>query len=177
MAALVMLLIVFILFMGTVIVGMIRYDIQLIQHEKTKRLHPRSRRWRQQLPVQKFDTPRTTSQLFSHYRSIVAAPFMAVRAGLGVTATPRRTDIYLVSRLLVQLCNLVTLLYTSYLAVVLHQTELLLIYLIAFLLWFVWAIGRAPLNRRQKISYLLLAPSSLLYFALLALVAPFRRVL
>jgi|GEM_PF-3915298 len=177
MAALVMLLIVFIFFMGTVIVGMIRYDIQLIQIEKAKRLHPHSRRWRKKTAIPKFDTPRTTAQLFSHYRSIVTMPFQAVRAGLGVTNTSRRTDIYLILRQLVQLCNLITLLYTSYLAAVLHQTELLLIYLMAFLIWFAWTISRAPLNKRQKIGYLLLAPSSLLYFALLALVAPFRRVL
>lgn len=177
MAALLLLLIVFVFFIATIIVGMIRYDLQQIQLEKAKRAHPHSRRWRKKTSVPKFDTPHTITQFFAHYRSIVTAPFLAVRAGLGITDTPQRTNIYMILRQLVQLCNLVTLLYTSYLAAALHQPHLLLIYLAAFTLWLVWTIGRAPLSKRQKISYLLLAPSSFFYFALLALAAPFRRVL
>jgi hypothetical protein len=135
-------------------------------------------------------SPQTLRQFFHNYYVIASAPFIAVRAGLGIRQpysswpmivrlqladTTRWTHLYIAFRWLTHVANLTVLLYVSYIAVVLYQPEFLLMYLAGFVLWMIWAIVRyRHLSFVQKITYLLLAPASLIYFAVRCLTAPFR---
>jgi hypothetical protein len=140
------------------------------------------------IPV--LESPQTIREFFRVYHRIALAPFVAARAGLGVTlpssswplmtnlrTTPmsQRTRLYLVLRWLAAVANLYTLVYAGYIAVVLYQPEFLLMYLAAFGFWLLWAISRyQQLRFRDKLIYLLLAPASLIYFVVRSLVTPLR---
>ncbi len=134
--------------------------------------------------------PQTLRQFFHNYYLIASAPFIAVRTGLGIkqpyspwpvivrlqsAGMTRQTRLYIAFRWLTHIANLAVLLYVGYVAVVLYQPEFLLMYLAGFGLWMVWAISSYRyLSFGQKITYLLLAPASLIYFAFRCLTAPFR---
>lgn len=140
------------------------------------------------MPV--LQSPQTVRQFFHFYHKIASAPFITARAGLAVTlprsswpvlanlemtAVTRRTRIYLIMRWLAGIANLYTLVYVGYIAVVLYQPEFFLMYLGTFGAWMLWAMSRyQQLRFRDKLFYLVLAPASLIYFALRSLFTPLR---
>lgn len=139
------------------------------------------------------EMPDNIGELLTFYRQIAAAPFIAVRAAFHVVPiwgsgwpvivnlhtriSFWRARTYAFFRWLMYVSNAAVLLYALYSAVVLHQLELLLLYLGIFTIWLVTAIWMYPyFSFRQKIVSLVLAPVSLGYFTILALVSPFTSL-
>jgi len=95
----------------------------------------------------------TISQLFTNYYFIAAYPFITSQFGLRVVAAKkqwptmtrptlminRRSILYIIGRWVLQSFNLVTFIYASYLAFMLGQPDLILLYAAGFYLWMVWA--------------------------------------
>lgn len=145
------------------------------------------------LPI--LSPPRTLGQFFHLYRHIAAAPFVMSRAGLGIIAPcplwptmmrpgqtiNRRTYVYATGRWLVQVANLLTLLFACYLAIVLAQPALFIAYLFVLGIWMALAIAQYPhLSLRQRAAYLLLSPVAFSYFVFLciqtSLAPPLRQI-
>jgi hypothetical protein len=75
----------------------------------------------------------------------------------------------------VQVANIVTLTYATYLAFMHSQPEFLIMYLAGFLFYLIWAIGSyRHLTFTQKLGYLTLAPVSVLSFFFHTFMAPLR---
>jgi|GEM_PF-3959370 len=138
------------------------------------------------LPILK--PPQTPKGLLRLYHRIAAAPFVMVRAGLGVTApsalwpiivhpeqkTNWRIRLYAAGCWLVQVASLIILLYVCYLALFLTQPILLIACLCLLGAWLILAIIQYPyLSFTRRLLYMALSPVSLGYFILLCLRAPF----
>lgn len=137
-----------------------------------------------------YSSPKTLNQLFRLFWQITSMPFVSTRDGLNVTsarstwptiscinigASINHHRIYAALSWLTKLANLATLLYVSYIAVILHQPEYLLLYLAVFGLWLLWTIVSYPyINLYQKAAYLFLSPLCLSYFVYRCSSAPFR---
>lgn len=133
----------------------------------------------------------TISQLFTNYYYIAAYPFIASQFGLRVVTAQkqwptmtrstlminRRSILYIIGRWVLQSFNLVTFIYASYLAFILGQSDLILLYAAGFYLWMVWAAILYPsISLAGRIAYIMLLPVSFVYFAHRAIVAPFQGV-
>lgn len=119
------------------------------------------------------EQPKTLRQFFRTYQLIAVSPFIAVRSGLMISAIQSHT--YVSLRWIIQVANLLTLVYISYIAAALYQPEYLLLYLVGFSLWILFALFTYPgLSTSEKITYLLLAPATVGYFLVNSIVAPLR---
>ncbi len=136
--------------------------------------------------------PTTLQGLFVAYHSIALSPFIKVRAAANILPTSERwpqlkTRKRITGRLdayyglyvwLLQATNLLILLYVSYLMFAADQSGFLLAYIMAFGVWLAWSITNHPLLVwRQKVAYLVLAPTSFGYFLWRVIVAPFAPLL
>lgn len=129
-------------------------------------------------------TPSTTRELFWSTYLLLAAPFAAMRAGLGVQPHPDFPVLqpqasysygFACTAWIARCVNLVCFSYALFLATFLEQPALLLGYSVAFSAWALWAIGRYPFIRfTQKILFAMLLPAALIYFLWRLIVAPLR---
>lgn len=163
------------------------YESAILEAVQQLNMNP-SRQSIELLPA--FTEPATLRGLFHLYRTVALAPFIAVRSLFQVTDSlptwpvlTRRSNshhsvrmyIYLIFRWLAQLANAFVLAFAIYLAIIPSETFYLAIYLGTFGFWLLLSITTYPrFSIGQKIKYALLAPVSLLYFALLAFIAPIR---
>lgn len=131
----------------------------------------------------------STGELFDHYYILLSAPLADMRNGLGlrVASSPFPTLINhasnqksFIPRIAVQIFHVVNLtLFTHaiYSAVIVTRPELLLLYSGLFGLWALWSIMRYPaMSLRLKILYVLLLPTSLVYFVYRLITTPLRSM-
>lgn len=133
------------------------------------------------LPV--IPAPRTIRQLIAHYRLIASGPFIASRAGLGITPSrsiypvmmrPKvhkswRAPTYMTCCWFVKTALFITLLYACNLTLMSNQSALFVACLAGFAVWMIIAISYYPfMSQRQKMVYVLLVPVSIFYFVLLS---------
>lgn len=132
--------------------------------------------------------PDNLRQLFYFYTCAALAPFISVRAQLGIRPSPHsswpvlkkslltntwQTYAYRGAVWLAALVNAIILAYLIYMAVWLGLPELFLLYLSAFWLWLIVSIWDYPhLSLTEKLVYTALAPVSFGYFIVIALAAP-----
>lgn len=141
--------------------------------------------------------PKTVSEFLHLYRLIVATIIARARTGIGGgmasssplpmltrrTNTPLRTSVQIWSYLYRTASYLITvavpciLAYALYLAIIPHQLELLSVSTAVFCLFVGMAIwSYEQLTLVNKLSYTLLIPATLIYFALLAVWRPLKTL-
>lgn len=139
-------------------------------------------------PIIKYEE--TVRGLLSSYRLVATAPFTAARMGLGVSLPQSslpvlarvqtaplsiRSKLYLLLRWVVQIANISAVVFAIYLALAIHQPDILLLYMATFSFWLLWSIARyKQMTLGQKIGLLGLAPVSLGSFLYYCVSAPLR---
>lgn len=136
------------------------------------------------------NNPKTFREFLCMYQNLSLAPFSYVRIAYRITThrsrwplmirpgSPRhslRTRSYRLIRWLSALFNAILFAYVIFLALWLYEPLFLFAYIGFFAIWIVTAIWHYEnFSLRQKAIYILLAPASLGYFAVLTFIVPIR---
>lgn len=127
-----------------------------------------------------------TLGLFRTYATLARLPFESARAGFGITAANSLTHeakqstnpAFNIAAYALKCINTGLFAYGCYVAAVLQQPEIVLIYAAGLLFWLVWSILRYPYySFGSKVKLITLAPTSFIYFIYLTVATPFTSLL